>query len=111
MTGAFVIEGGYDDGINSYYGKDWTKQAKVLVINQIGVTPNLERRAPTPNDPCCPTDKGPNFNVNGRLDPVMTMYPGEVQMWRIVNTSGRASALFSTPPGGLQWRQLAQDGV
>src|ERR1043165_4325609 len=105
MTGAFVIEGGYDDAINSYYGKDWTRQAKVMVINQLGVSPNLERGI------AGVTDKGPNFSVNGRLDPVLTMYPGEVQMWRIVNTSGRAGALFPTPPGGLQWRQLAQDGV
>jgi FtsP/CotA-like multicopper oxidase with cupredoxin domain len=39
------------------------------------------------------------------------MQPGEVQMWRIVNTSGRAGAFFGGPPAGFQWMQLAQDGV
>jgi FtsP/CotA-like multicopper oxidase with cupredoxin domain len=39
------------------------------------------------------------------------MKPGEVQMWRIVNTSGRAGSFFVGPPPGFQWKQLAQDGV
>src|SRR5215207_9940956 len=38
------------------------------------------------------------------------MQPGEVQLWRIINTSGRSAAYFMAPEG-LQWRQLAQDGV
>src|SRR5947199_9425118 len=57
------------------------------------------------------TDKGPDFSVNGQLNPMITMKPGEVQMWRIVNTSGRAGAYFLGPPKGFQWKQLAQDGL
>ena len=38
------------------------------------------------------------------------MQPGEIQLWRIVNTSGRSAAYFMAPEG-LEWRQLAQDGV
>jgi FtsP/CotA-like multicopper oxidase with cupredoxin domain len=103
MTGAFIIEGQYDDDINAVYGAGWTRKQPVLVINQIGVTPNLLRKTPT--------DKGPDFSVNGRLQPVIKMYPGEVQMWRILNTSGRSGAFFVGPPAGFEWMQLAQDGV
>jgi hypothetical protein len=39
------------------------------------------------------------------------MKPGEVQMWRIANTSGRSGAFFVAPPPGFKWRRIAQDGV
>jgi FtsP/CotA-like multicopper oxidase with cupredoxin domain len=103
MTGAFIIEGKYDDELNKFYGKQWTRTQPVMVINQIGVTPNLERNSGT--------DAGEDFSVNGRLNPLVHMKPGEVQMWRIVNTSFRSGAYFLAPQNGFQWRQLAQDGV
>jgi len=117
MTGAFIIEGQYDDDLNKFYGPGWTRTQPVLVINQLGVTPNLERVGPGR------IDKGPDFSVNGRLQPHIKMYPGEVQMWRIINTSGRSGAFFAGPPKSdptaqaadpakdFEWRQLAQDGV
>lgn len=104
MTGAFVIEGAYDDELNAYYGAGWTRKQPVMVINQLGVTPNLQRAGQG-------QDKGPDFSVNGRLQPVIQMRPGEVQMWRIVNTSSRAGVFFTAPPSGFNWKQLAQDGV
>lgn len=104
MTGAFVIEGKYDDELNAFYGENWTRSQPVMVINQLGVTPNLERGGQG-------QDKGPDFSVNGRLQPVITMRPGEVQMWRIVNTSGRAGIFFVGPPQNFNWKQIAQDGV
>jgi FtsP/CotA-like multicopper oxidase with cupredoxin domain len=106
MTGVFIIEGKYDDDLNAKYGKDWTRSQPVIVINQLGVTPNLERAGGNAR-----TDKGPNFSVNGRMNPTIHMQPGEVQMWRIVNTSGRGGAFFVGPPAGFHWKQLAQDGV
>lgn len=111
MTGAFIIEGSYDDDLNAWYGKDWTRTQKVMVINQLGVSPNKMRGKAGRQD------KGPDFSVNGQLKPVISMQPGEVQMWRMVNTSGRAGAYFLGPPGtpgqptGFEWKQLAQDGV
>ena len=62
MTGVFVIEGGYDDALNDFYGKGWTRTQPVLVINQIGVTPNLERGGGGR------TDKGAEF-LGERPDP------------------------------------------
>lgn len=105
MTGAFIIEGKYDIDLNNFYGAGWTRKQPVMVINQLGVSPNLER---PPNGR---QDKGPDFSVNGRLQPVVHMRPGEVQMWRIINTSGRAGIYFPAPPAGFEWMQLAQDGV
>jgi FtsP/CotA-like multicopper oxidase with cupredoxin domain len=114
MTGAFIIEGQYDEELNAFYGgyvlKDgvrWnTRSQPVLVLNQLGTTPNLlgnggidfGNRAGVP------------FAVNGRIEPKARMQPGEVQLWRIVNTSARNAAYFMAPDG-FQWRQLAQDGV
>jgi FtsP/CotA-like multicopper oxidase with cupredoxin domain len=117
MTGALIIEGRYDDELNAYYGPGWTRTQPVLVINQLGVSPNLLRLGPGQ------TSKGPDFSVNGRLQPHLKMRPGEVQMWRILNTSGRSGAFFVGPPKAdptakeidpakdFQWKQLAQDGV
>jgi FtsP/CotA-like multicopper oxidase with cupredoxin domain len=110
MTGAFIIEGGYDEAISAYYDPAaarptvaWTRKQPVLVINQIGVTPNLMLGAGQ--------DKGPDFSVNGRINPLLTMQPGEVKMLRIVNSSSRAGTYFIGPPKGFHWKQIAQDGV
>ena len=120
MTGAFVIEGQYDDDLDKFYGAGWTRRQPVLVINQIGVTPNLERARSGKTR----TDKGPDFSVNGRIRPVMKMQPGEVKLWRIVNTSGRAGtfvvgmynaagqpAVDGSGKPLFTWYQIAQDGV
>jgi FtsP/CotA-like multicopper oxidase with cupredoxin domain len=114
MTGVFIIEGRYDDDLNRFYGTrevpDWTRRQPVLVINQIGVSPNMLGGSGTGGG-------GPALSVNGRLQPKLTMRPGEVQMWRIANTSSRSGfqlAGFQTASGqasGFQWKQLAQDGV
>ncbi len=118
MTGAFVIEGQYDDDLDAFYGTGWTRRQPVLVVNQLGVTPNLMRGGSGR------TDKGPNFSVNGRMRPVMKMQPGEVKLWRIVNTSGRAGtfvvgmynaagqpAVDASNKPLFTWYQIAQDGV
>jgi FtsP/CotA-like multicopper oxidase with cupredoxin domain len=107
MVGAFIIEGpSYDDELNNFYGTDWTRSQPVMVINQPGTSPNRMRPGGTRTQ-----DKGPDLLVNGRFQPVIDMAPGEVQMWRIVNGSGRSGALLSGFPSGFRFRQIAQDGV
>ncbi|HEU4888592.1 MAG TPA: multicopper oxidase domain-containing protein, partial [Thermoanaerobaculia bacterium] len=113
MVGAFIIEGGYDEAISKYYDPTakqpsvaWTRKQPVLVINQIGVSSNLQTGGPGTGQ-----DKGPDFSVNGRQNPIMTMQPGEVKMWRIVNASSRAGAYFIGPPKGFHWKWIARDGV
>src|SRR5437667_9254004 len=93
MTGAFIIEGQYDDDLNNWYGSGWTRTQPVLVINQLGVSPNLMRKPASGGGPGPGSqDKGPDFSINGQLKPEIQMRPAAVQMWRIVNTSGRAGA-------------------
>jgi FtsP/CotA-like multicopper oxidase with cupredoxin domain len=108
MTGVFIIEGQYDTDLNAFYSRytlrngAWNIRAQpVMVLNQLLTVPN--RLNGTPGG-------SPDFAVNGRLRPVLQMQPGEVQLWRIANTSGRSAAYFQAPVG-LQWRQIAQDGV
>src|SRR5690242_3443307 len=107
LIGAFIIEGQYDDQLKSFYQQmpgrtNWGLNEKVLVIQEVGVQPNLQR-SPTYD---------PIFSVNGRRDAVISMRPGEVQMWRIVNGSPRSGAFFAGgKQGALQWVQIAQDGV
>ena len=109
MTGAFIIEGKYDDDLNAFYsryilkdGRPWNTRAQpVMVLNQLETTNNLLVGGGA---------GPPDFVVNGRLRPVVQMQPGEVQLWRIVNSAGRSAAYFMAPQG-FQWRQIAQDGV
>ena len=110
LIGAYIIEGKYDDQLKDFYkststNKNWDLEEKVMVIQQVSVTPNLERAA---------GQGRPIFSVNGRRQPALTMHPGEVQMWRIVNGPARSGA-YIVPPAAtatsLQWVQIAQDGV
>ena len=108
MTGAFIIEGEYDDALNAYYGAGWSRKQPTLVVQQLGGVPGLMTGAGG--------GPGPDFSVNGQLRPVITMPANSVQMWRIANTAGRAGIYFPAPVAGkngkkLEWRQLAQDGV
>jgi FtsP/CotA-like multicopper oxidase with cupredoxin domain len=112
MTGAFIIEGDYDKQLDGFYGAGWTRKQPVMVINQLGDAPNLER------GDAGRQGRGPDFFVNGRANPTVKMKPGEVQLWRILNTSARAGVYFpavtsANPPGPTDFvrMQLAQDGV
>lgn len=102
MTGIFIIEGKYDDDINAYYGPNWTRTAKVMVINQLTSYPALVGLGGG--------GPGNDFAVNGAIRPTITMPGNSVQMWRMANTSSRSGAFFLAP-SGIQWMQLAQDGV
>ena len=114
MTGVFIIEGGYDDGLNNFYGDGWARSQPVLVVNQLGVSPNLFGGGNSTGGPL-------PFSVNGRFQPTLTMQPGQVQLWRIANTSSRggvfiagfapANATTPSSPQAFTWKQIAQDGV
>ena len=121
LAGAFIIEGPYDDALREFYSdKGRTLEEKVLVIQQLSTSLGL----------LSATRFGPPFlSVNGRRQPVITMRPGQVQMWRIVNAAYRSFVQFrnfkltttscstetETPSEGetpcVDWRQTAQDGV
>jgi FtsP/CotA-like multicopper oxidase with cupredoxin domain len=120
MAGAFIIEDntptGYDGAIKGFYAQhpnnrklpgqtkaapNWPILQTTMVVNQLGGTPNLE------------TGSGgkANFAIDGQEVPDVSMYPGEVQMWRIVNASTISGFYLPALPAGFTWRQTAQDGV
>jgi FtsP/CotA-like multicopper oxidase with cupredoxin domain len=110
MTGAFIVEGAsYDGMLNAFFNQyrttdkttDWTRQQLTMVVNQLGGTPNLESGGGGKAD----------LSINGQITPDATMYAGEVQMWRIVNTSSISGFYLPELPTGFTWRQIAQDGV
>jgi FtsP/CotA-like multicopper oxidase with cupredoxin domain len=110
MTGAFIIEGeSYDGALNKFYDRyrtadkktPWTRQQITMVVNQLGGIPNLESGS----------GGKAAFAINGQVVPDVSMYPGEVQMWRIINSSSISGFYLPSLPAGFTWRQLAQDGV
>jgi FtsP/CotA-like multicopper oxidase with cupredoxin domain len=115
MSGALIVEGDeYDGFFDKTYARfrqntktTWTRQQPTLVVNQYTATPNLER---------VPGQAGglggaPPLAVNGSLQPTLTMYPGQVKLLRIVNSSTISGFYISQLPPGFTWRQTAQDGV
>jgi FtsP/CotA-like multicopper oxidase with cupredoxin domain len=138
MTGAFIIQGKYDRDLHRFYNRYRNKyypghiigapplpHEQVLVIQQLSTVPFNATNPAIPG----PGASRPRLSVNGRLEPVITMRPGEVQLWRIVNGAFRDAVQFdhfgarnegrttacqtSAPPSpaGPGWRQIAQDGV
>jgi FtsP/CotA-like multicopper oxidase with cupredoxin domain len=116
LAGAFIIEsskeGGYDHVIRKFYGWDsYVNHEKIFVFQQFDPTQNLERTPRGDN-----IGKGGNQTlVNGLLTPTITMQPGEVQLWRLINaTEGNGpgiirNTLFQAP--GFTFKQTAMDGV
>jgi FtsP/CotA-like multicopper oxidase with cupredoxin domain len=111
LAGLFIIEGKYDDFLREKYGLGKTYAGsdfeKIFVIQYINPDLDLERtRATGP----------PAALVNGLYQPTLTMKPGEIQLWRVVNaTVGSLGAgtigpaIFQT--AGFTFVQTAQDGV
>ncbi len=111
MAGAFLIESpDYDGVLTAQYGSSldksmlfgWTRRQPTLVVNQLGTTPNLMRG----------TGSGPPaFSINGQQVPNLSMQPGEIKLWRIVNASSISGFYLTNLPAGFTWHQTAQDGV
>lgn len=104
MAGVFIIEGKYDDDLLKIY-PDLKKTEKVLIVQNFTDMPNLMRG----------TFDQQSLWVNGKLKPTITMRPGEIQLWRLVNASVRAvttlTAFGAESEAKPQIRQIAQDGV
>jgi len=140
MTGAFIIQGKYDRDLQRFYNRYRTAyyggpkfgapplpHEQVLMIQQLSTVPfNATNPSIAAGGPGA---SRPRLSVNGRLEPTVTMRPGEVQLWRVINGAFRDAVQFdhfgarnaagttacttSTPPStaGPGWRQIAQDGV
>jgi FtsP/CotA-like multicopper oxidase with cupredoxin domain len=100
MPGALIIEGPFDDWLRGFYSGKLAE--KLLVLQQVEQKNNLfDSNA-----------SAPQVLVNGQVSPKVTMKPGEVQRWRIVNATIKAgSQLAIYFPQGTLVRQIAMDGV
>jgi FtsP/CotA-like multicopper oxidase with cupredoxin domain len=117
LAGAMVIEGDYDDKIRGFFQKQLPSGRKfterVMVFQQITAIQNLQR---TGGD-----NPGTGNNqklINGKLNPIIAMEPGEIQLWRFVNAMGGGNkgtllqSLFDDMKAqGFDVRQVAADGV
>ncbi|HWM89709.1 MAG TPA: multicopper oxidase domain-containing protein [Thermoanaerobaculia bacterium] len=98
MAGTIIIDGPFDDWLKQFYAKE-----KLIVIQQINIRDNFYAG---------PQGAAPQILVSGQLQPTITGKPGEVQRWRFVNATMSSGALINlTLPAGLEFRQIAMDGV
>jgi len=105
MAGALIIRGAIDEVPEVAAAAE-----KILVLQDIELTAEFSLAEPTPDDPN--GDYWPEAQdywiINGQYQPVITMRPGEVQRWRIVNAAASASAQLTV--GGHPVHHLAYDG-
>ena len=111
LVGAFVIEGDYDVELQKIY-PDLKKTELVLVVHNIGDTPNMAKG----NIHLSQFFKSPSLLVNGQPNPTIIMRPGEIQLWRLVNATIKAVTTVEgftaiSGAGAMDYRQTAQDGV
>ena len=112
MTGAFIIEGDYDDDAEHILRRATGRaEQPVMVINQLGVSPNCCATAHQGGGPELRRRQGTGLLGQRPCQPKLEMAPGEVQLWRIVNTSGRSGAFFigfaARDSSGSSWRRTA----
>jgi FtsP/CotA-like multicopper oxidase with cupredoxin domain len=106
MAGVFVVEGeSYDDPLHELLPG---LVEQVMIVQQFAEFPMIMIGEST----------SPELMVNGQSRPVVSMQPGEVQLWRLVNGSVDAVGRLGdfAPVSGEatdlpQWKQTAQDGV
>ena len=121
LAGALIIEssqeGGYDHVIRKFYGwgDSYGNHEKIFVFQQYDTIQNLERSPRAAGGPPAAGVGTAQVLINGKLTPTITMQPGEVQLWRLINaTQGNGpgiikNTLFQTV--GFTFKQTAADGV
>lgn len=106
MGGALLIHGPFDDWLSGFYKASGELDQKLLVVQQLDNELNFFEK-----DPNYAT---PSPLINGQANPIITMRPGEIQRWRLVNETMQASAQltigFETKTAPVM-KQIAQDGV
>jgi FtsP/CotA-like multicopper oxidase with cupredoxin domain len=111
LVGAFVIEGDYDEALAKAL-PNLRETEKVLVVHNRGDRPNIAAG----NIALGALFASPTMYINGEVNPTITMRPGEIQLWRMVNATIKAVTTFGNfvPLDGgptVECRQTAQDGV
>lgn len=105
MAGAIVIRGAIDE-----VPEILAAEEKILVLQDIELSSDFVLAEPVPDDPngnYWPDDQE-FWIINGQYRPVITMRPGEVQRWRIVNAAASLSARLDV--AGHPVHHIAYDG-
>ncbi len=107
LGGALLIKGPFDDWLNGFFKASGGLSEQVMVVQQLDRELNF-------------FDKTAGYNpptplINGQANPVVTMRPGEIQRWRLINETIQSSAQLSIGFEGTSTsptlKQIAQDGV
>ncbi len=121
LSGVLIIEGDYDDKLRAFFQKQLPASRKlvenVMVFQQIVPAQNLEKTqgTGTGDNP----QGGMNQKlINGKINPTISMMPGEIQLWRLVNAMGGGGKGTIDPTffnsllsAGFDIKQVAFDGV
>jgi FtsP/CotA-like multicopper oxidase with cupredoxin domain len=107
MAGTLIVRGAIDEVPEVAAAAE-----RVMVLQGIELGADYRLQAPDPDPPegksFWPKDQT-LYTVNGQLAPVLRMYPGEVQRWRLLNAA--ASVFMSLALTGHQFHVLAWDGL
>jgi FtsP/CotA-like multicopper oxidase with cupredoxin domain len=107
MAGALIVRGAIDEVAEVQAARE-----QVMVLQAIELGAGYRLADPDP-DPAPGQAFFPRsavlYPVNGALRPVLRMYPGEVQRWRLVNAA--AATFMSLRLAGHHFHVLAWDGL
>ncbi|MBR7837093.1 multicopper oxidase domain-containing protein [Actinospica durhamensis] len=107
MAGVLIIEGDIDEVPEIAVAADI-----VVCVNELKLR---DGQVPEFTSDGALTDVPSVFTVNGAVNPVLTMRPGEVQRWRLVAATGftRLPLQLTSQDelGTLEMHQIAQDGI
>ncbi|MEH0512646.1 MULTISPECIES: multicopper oxidase family protein [unclassified Streptomyces] len=101
MAGVLVVEGDVDEVPEIAAAKEVVVCVSELKLSG-GRVPDLTSHGVWDDIPS-------TFLVNGAKNPVLTIAPGEIQRWRVVNAGALTAHFLSV--GGQEMHQIACDGV
>lgn len=106
MAGALIIEGDSDD----FLSDQGIKKEQVFVLQQIRVNAAGEVEVMDAMDFLAP----PLYTVNGQVNPIIRLRPGEVQRWRFIHAGSTEHIpleLRDAAGNAQTLHQLAADGI
>lgn len=123
MSGAIVIEDNPETTPKALLAANANEKTLVLqtiLYDRKGMLNNITKLFPGPSTPSpkdCSHSSGNqgtwpcslrHITVNGQIAPIITMKPGEVQRWRLIDTAFRESIYFAVQDHDLH--EIALDG-
>ena len=101
MAGAIIIEGDFDSVPEIAGAADRVLITQQLAFDALGTCESF--------DTVWPMQAARLFTINGQLQPVISMRPGEVQRWRLVQAGFHDYSLIALDGHALH--EIASDGI